>query len=701
MSHFIGSISAIVALFLVTLPLSAQPFQQLLFPGLIVGKEGPLENSFTGGIETPVFQMLDFDGDGKQDLFILDRDGRLAWYKDAGTSGVPSFRLTSFHFQSLSVGSWFRFVDIDADGDLDLFCSGTAPSTVTFYRNRGSQAQPNFLLEVDGVKDVNNNVVLSEEISIPTFADMDGDGDLDFFSGNSVGSIWYYENVGTPQEFRFRFVTQQYQGIVIVGAGGVAGKENETGSTSMLSGNRLHGAMAISFGDLDGDGDLDLVWGDFFNRSLYRLRNIGNRTHPQLVLSDSTYPKESPVFTSGFNMPQLVDVDRDGRIDLLVGVLYPGESRDNFLFYRNTGTAAQHHFVLETKNLVPTLDVGAASSPVFADVDGDGKPDLVIGSETGRLAYYRRVFARGWVFEHVTDTLVSLSGLFNVRPAFGDLDGDGKPEMILGDANGRLRLFRDRGGYTEDTSFTLRTFSFGQNAAPVLADVDGDGRFDLFVGTGGGRLHYFSNKGTAANPVFELQSAFFDSIDVGDDAVPTFADLDGDGDLDLIIGARDGRLSYYQNRGTRTSFRFVKVEDLFAGVAHAPRSAPAFLDVDDDQDLDLFLGNIKGGLYFYRNERVPLAAPSDPASVEFELLQNYPNPFNPMTTIEFRLAVELDVRISIYDLLGREVRKLVEGRRGAGLHQVQWDASGYAGGLYVVRLSAGALMQSKKLIFLR
>ena len=695
----------LVGLFVPFFLLLAQPFRQDLGVDRVVRDGAPLANSFTGGIDSPVFQCADIDGDGRRDLFVLDKDRRLILYRNTSTTSPPQFELTSFDFQNLNVGLWFRFVDIDGDGDQDIFCNGPN-ATVNFHRNTGTASDPHYVLELETVKDQNGAVILSEEISVPAFADLDGDGDFDFFSGNSVGSIWYYENVGTASIFNFRFVTDRYQNITIIGVGGSAApsgagprKGNLPGG---VTGGRLHGAMALAFGDVDGDGDQDLAWGDFFNKSLYFLRNTGTPVNPQLVLSDSTWPRETPVLTDGFNMPQLADLNNDGKLDLLVGVLSQGYSLDNFMYYRNDGTGQSHHFVLETRNLIPTLDVGSASSPSFADVDGDGDLDLVIGSEDGKLALFERTgIGASASFRHTTDRFVDLPGLFNVSPAFGDLDGDGNLDLLVGDANGRLRLYRGATNFAEDTAFSLRTTSFGQNGAPAFVDIDNNGTLDLFVGTGGGRIQYFHNTGTVANPVFELQTAFFDSIDVGDDAKPVFADLDNDGDPDLVLGARDGSMTYCRNDGTTSSFSFTLVKDFFLEINAGARAAPAFADIDGDGDFDLFLGNIKGGLYFHCNDRVVLSSGRTEQPSSFELRQNYPNPFNPVTLIEFRLAKEENVSLVVYDLLGREVATLVNERKLPGLNRASWDARGMRSGVYFCKLRVGERVDTRKMILLR
>ncbi|MGH2567172.1 MAG: FG-GAP-like repeat-containing protein [Bacteroidota bacterium] len=667
----------------------AQPLEWQPRPAFEVLHEGQaLLNPFTGGINAPILQFVDIDGDGDTDLFLLDVDGRLNFYENVGTRTSAQFLLRSLNFQDVKVGSWFRFIDIDADGDYDLFCNGPS-ATVNFYRNVGTQ----FVLEVEGLKQVNGNPVLSETISVPTFADMDGDGDMDFFSGNSVGSIWYYENIGTPTSFSFRFVTDKYQGIEIIGLSGKIAPRTEASNISKEK-RALHGAMAITFADVDGDGDLDLFWGDFFNPSLYFLENRGTPANPQLVLTDSTYPKPAPVATSGFNMPQLVDIDNDGDLDLFIGVLYGATTVDNFQFYRNNGLITASNFQRETENFIQTLDVGAASSPVSADVDGDGDLDLLIGSEDGQLVLYNREGAGGNLRFVLDGTFsVNLAGLFNISPTFGDIDGDGKQDLIVGDANGRLRLYRGTDLSNEDTTFQLRSASFGQNASPVLVEFEQRGLLDLFVGTGGGRIAYYRNTGTPAAPQFVLQTSFFQSIDVGDDAKPVFVDLTGDGILDLVVGSRDNSLSFWRNNGGTMS----RIADFFADIQTFPRVAPAFNDVDEDGAPDLFLGNNKGGLYFYKNRR---EAANGDVGQQVRLYQNFPNPFSHSTTIHYDLPAESWVRLSLFDLLGREVKLLVHRQQSEGRHTAVLDASSVqqlSSGVYLYRLRAGSYVEAKKM----
>ncbi len=670
----------------------AQPFQQNFRPFPVTQSGTALTNPFSGGINTPIFQFVDIDGDGDLDLFILDRERRLSFYRNDGTPSSPNFVLVTNDFQHLNVGSWFRFVDIDGDGDYDLFCNGPS-ATVNFYRNAGTRTSPQFVLETAGLKDVNGNLMISEEISVPAFADLDGDGDFDFFSGNSLGTIWYYENVGTRTNFAFRFVTDRYQGIQIIG---VVGKTAQ---------NSLHGAMAITFADIDGDGDLDLFWGDFFNKSLYFIENRGTPTNPQLVLRDSTYPKPNVVMTNGFNMPQLVDIDNNSTLDLFIGVLYGAPTVDNFRFYRNIGSKTAPNFQLETLNFLPTIDVGTASSPVFADVDGDGDLDLLIGSEDGKLALYeRKGTATNPIFELKTNQFVNLAGFFNISPTFGDIDGDGKLDLIVGEANGKLHLYRGSDLFSrEDTTFQLRSVSFGQNAAPVLVDIDKDGKLDLFVGTGGGTIAYYKNMGTVTSPNFVLQTTSFLSIDVGDDAKPTFVDLDNDGNLDLVVGSRDSSLFYWHNNG---GLSFTSIDNFFGSILVSERTAPAFVDVDGDGGPDLFLGNIKGGLYFYENKRVSSAVPMTDHPLTFALRQNYPNPFNPMTNIEFEVPSSEFVTLEIFNVLGIKIATVVNEEKVSGRYTVPFDARSLKSGdlpsgIYFYRLSAGRFVQTRKMILLR
>jgi hypothetical protein len=86
----------------------------------------------------------------------------------------------------------------------------------------------------------------------------------------------------------------------------------------------------------------------------------------------------------------------------------------------------------------------------------------------------------------------------------------------------------------------------------------------------------------------------------------------------------------------------------------------------------------------------------------FKLNQNYPNPFNPITKITYELPVNSKVTLKIYDVLGREVANLITNKfETAGVHEIQWNASGFSSGIYIYRIEAGKFADSKKMVLIK
>jgi hypothetical protein len=97
--------------------------------------------------------------------------------------------------------------------------------------------------------------------------------------------------------------------------------------------------------------------------------------------------------------------------------------------------------------------------------------------------------------------------------------------------------------------------------------------------------------------------------------------------------------------------------------------------------------------------RVEQLSPTAPKT--FLLEQNYPNPFNPSTTIRYQLPVASEVKLEVYDVLGKKIATLVNERQSAGSYQVVWNASGLSSGTYFYRLQAGTFTQTKKMILVK
>jgi hypothetical protein len=138
------------------------------------------------------------------------------------------------------------------------------------------------------------------------------------------------------------------------------------------------------------------------------------------------------------------------------------------------------------------------------------------------------------------------------------------------------------------------------------------------------------------------------------------------------------------------------VPDFFSGAAVTLRASPAFEDVDGDEDPDLFLGNSKGGLFFYENRRGQAEPPSGAT-----LIRNYPNPFRDLTVIRFFVPEVGMTTLKVYDVLGSEVATLVEQVLDPGTHSIAWDAGALSSGLYICRLRTGRYVESRKVIVIR
>ncbi len=123
---------------------------------------------------------------------------------------------------------------------------------------------------------------------------------------------------------------------------------------------------------------------------------------------------------------------------------------------------------------------------------------------------------------------------------------------------------------------------------------------------------------------------------------------------------------------------------------------------------------VPGTTYFYKIQDISLygyqtmhqAVASATVAAGYVLAQNYPNPFNPETVIRFVLPSSAQTRLAVYDMSGRLVRTLVNGTVDAGPHQVSWNATDEAGqilpsGMYIYRLSAGAIKTSGKMVFVK
>jgi hypothetical protein len=506
------------------------------------------------------------------------------------------------------------FADLDGDGDLDAFI-GEYGGTIKYYQNTGSATSPVFIQRTGTLNPFNGVDVGS--YSAPSFADLDGDGDLDAFIGEMNGTIKYFQNTGsvTSPEFIER-----------------------AGSLNPFNGVDMSYNSAPSFADLDKDGDLDAFSGEMWGTIKY-FENTGNATSPAFVERSGNLNPFNGVDVGDFSNPSFADLDGDGDLDAFIG-----EWNGTIKYYQNIGSATSPAFVERTGSLNPLngVDVGKQSAPSFANLDGDGDLDAFIGEYGeywGTIKYYQNIGDNRVqpVFSERSGSLNPFNGMvavFHSAPSFADLDGDGDLDAFIGESGGTIKYYQNTGSATIpafiERTGNLNPFNgvdLGSYSAPSFADLDGDGDLDAFIGEYGGTIKYYQNTGSAISPAFVERTGSlnpFNGVNVGLWSSPSFADLDGDGDLDAFIGEDLGTIKYFQNVGSAISPSFVERSgslNPFNGVNVGYDSKPSFADLDKDGDLDTFIGEMNGTIKYFQN----VGSATTPAFVQ---RSGTLNPFN-------------------------------------------------------------------------
>tara|TARA_B100000519_G_scaffold191616_1_gene192214 strand:- start:346 stop:1452 length:1107 start_codon:yes stop_codon:yes gene_type:complete len=255
------------------------------------------------------------------------------------------------------------FNDIDLDGDLDLFIS-------VLGGDGGIQLSENFLFYENSdnifslkTTDFMNTIDLNSNVA-PKVIDIDSDGDFDLFIGQD------YNTSSFPIRGRIYF----FRNI------GTDGQNIFELEDDEFLGNDIGNSLVPTFADIDSDADLDLFIGDY-NGNIIFYENIGDSNSMNFIYNSNLEGIELNTYIS----PTFVDIDSDGDLDL-----FAGGNSGMLHFYRNIGSSSNFNFELVIDSFFD-IDVGSRSHPAFIDYDSDGDYDLIIGSHNQNIKVYQNI----------------------------------------------------------------------------------------------------------------------------------------------------------------------------------------------------------------------------------------------------------------------------------------------------------------------
>jgi len=704
-----------------------------------------LSNAWAGGLNYPQFADFDYDFDGDLDLFVFDRSNDNIRVYSQENNGQPYYELVYNAANLFPPDMRYRatLVDYDGDGRKDLWTY--ALSGLKVYRNVGDAGNGlqwelvTDLLESEYVNGPSQLHVSSSDI--PAIIDVDGDGDIDILTFNQGGeTVEYHQNqsmelYGVPDSLKYELKNQCWglfredfntnvislndQNIPCVG-GGISNPLRTGANSSANENQKKHAGSTLLAIDMDNSGVLDLILGDVSYPTMTLLMNGGSapNTNSAMVTQDNFFPSNTtPVDIQLFPAAFYLDVDFDGVKDLLAcpNARNISENEESVRFFKNMGTNTNPNFVYNAPDYFQRdmIEHGTGTIPILFDVNEDGLKDLIISnyfryiptlSKESTFAYYRNTgTANTPEYTYVDYNYLDLDqenyGLRTV-PTFGDIDGDGDEDLLIGLQNGSLIYYENTStgsgavfntpqpGFNDNNGAPIETEGF---AYPQFFDLDNDGLLDLILGTKDGHIEYYQNIGTSTNPQFELTNEFLGNIDMtlGNPntlASPHFFRI-GD-TTHLFAGSADGQLFYYDSIDNQLDpgEDFHLVSSNYLNINVEAYSTFWVEDINGDGNLNMFVGQDLGGLYHF--EADPNSSVSLP-EINAGNVAIYPNPGN--NVIHISSDVPLD-EIRILNMQGQELAV----QPGKLKNTLEVNVSHLPVGTYVVMIRSNTGVVTKK-----
>ena len=433
--------------------------------------------------------------------------------------------------------------------------------------------------------------------------------------------------------------------------------------------------------DLDEDGDNDVLSASAGDDKIAWYENLGDGIFgDQIIINDS-----SDIANSVY----AVDIDGDGDIDVVASGGVSG--RNGITWYENKGNEIfEPHKLYETPegNFIP-------ASVYVADLNKDGNMDVLYCAWrwTVWLNNNGTFFTDTQIFNN--DNSQDASSIYAE-----DIDGDGNIDVLstYGTDNS-VRWFENDG----NANFTDHIISrMAIDASSVYAkDVNSDGFMDvLSASSDNDRITWYQNNGSQGFSPHHIATD-------ADGASSVFAiDIDNDDDIDVLsASSEDDKIALYRNDGNENF-----TTEIITTEADVANSVFA-IDVDNDGDIDvLSASRFDNKIAWYANPLIvnDVESISNEIPVEYNLSQNYPNPFNPSTTIRFSVPEESNVSVVVLNMLGEEVKIVVNQNITAGSYEVDFDATGLPSGVYFYKIQvypvtggAGSFIETKKMVLLK